>query len=164
MGHQSVCRPQGRRDGPPLTGLGQDARARPLAPREGGGAFEARPGPSGLGLDLGVAEEQRSADDRKAEIDRVAVIIAAEAELEADRPAAGLALHGLVAAEHGAAESLRSGPERRRHATLGGERGDDPPLRGIGEETQRPVESRFAGAIGARDDVERPELNPHVAQ
>src|SRR5262249_41987656 len=109
-----------------------DADARPVARREHVGAAEPLAGPLAFRLDFRITDKIRRRWGRQPEIDGVAVVGAGEPELEADRLLAPRSLHRVLAALHRAAERLRSGPQRRMQAALGGERLHDPALGDVG--------------------------------
>jgi hypothetical protein len=163
MGEHAVERLQVRMGLPALPGaVAQgDRRAVPLG--EGVGALQDEPRPQRLRLDHRIAAEH-PARDRQAEIDRIAVGVRGEAQLQADRRPAYRALHRLLAALHAARELLGSGPQNGGDTAFEGQRLDDPPLRNVGQQPQGAIETRLAAAVGAGDDGERFDFEPDVAQ
>src|SRR5262249_17456236 len=120
--------------------------------------------PQTLGLDFGIGGEHRARGNRQAEIDGVAVVFAGKAQPQADGPLANRALDRVLAGPDRAPEAFRARPERRADPALGGERLDPPALSDVGQKPERPVEARFAAAIGAGHDVQRPQPDPDVPE
>ena len=145
----------------PLAIAQGDRGTEPLG--EGVGALQDQPGPESFRLDHGIAAEQ-AARDRQAEVDRIAVCLGREAQLQADRRLAHSALHGLLSALHAVRELLGPRPQHGRNAAFERERRDDAALRDIGQQPQRAIEARLAAAVGAGHDGQRLDLQPHVAQ
>ena len=115
-------------------------------------------------LDLRIARECDEEGIRQAEIDGVAVVLAGEAELQADRRLAHGALNRLLASLHRARERFRPGPQCRMQAALGGERLDDAALRDVRQQPQRAIKARLAAAVRAGHHIERAKPEPDVAQ
>ena len=97
MRHHAVERCQMPECLPPLASVAANAYARSVAGREHIGAAERLAGPLRLGLDFGITREHRGRL-RQPEIDRIAVIVGREAQLEAYRIPPGGALHRMFAA------------------------------------------------------------------
>ena len=164
MGHHAVGRRQVGERLPPFALLVANAHARSIARREHVAAAQRLAGPLAFDLDLRVARERRGRGLRQAEIDGVAVIVARKAELEADRGFPNGALHRMLAAFDRAREAFGPGPERGMKAAFAGKRLNDPALRDVRQQPQRPIEARLAAAVGAGDHVEAAERDPDVAQ
>jgi hypothetical protein len=122
--------------------------------------------PDTFAFDLGIEIEECGGRRwrRIAEVDGITVGIGSEAELEAGGFLLRGGLDGMVAAFDGAADDLRTGPERGGKAAFARERGDDGVEGGVGEETQSAIEAGFAGAVGASDEGEAIEGQHEVAE
>ena len=73
------------------------------------------------------------------------------------------ALDGNRSFLHSPRDRFRSGPQGRRQAAFARERAHDATLRGLGEQPQRTVETRFPAAVGARDQIQLAERHDERA-
>jgi len=120
--------------------------------------------PDAFALDLGVLAEGRAGRRRQAEVHGVAELVAGESQPQADRLAAQRSLHRMLAALHRAREALGAGPQRGLQPALARERRNDPALRDVGEQAQRPVHVRLAAAVRAGDHVQRRKRHDEIAE
>ncbi len=155
LAQHAVVRPDGivLRPGAVVAPDADDAVA-PVA--EQGRRPERWPVPDALPLDLRIPGERSLATaGRKAEVDGIAEIIPGEPQPQADRLGPDGALHRVTAFPYRSPGLLRAGPQRRRQATLAGQRSHGPVPCRASKQAQRPVQAGLAAAIGAGHHVQR---------
>jgi hypothetical protein len=120
MGHHAVERCELCIGLPPLASVISNAHAWAIANGESIRPAQSLAGPEAFGLDHRVIQEDRRLR-RQAEVDRVAVILARESELQADRIRATQSLHRLRAGLHGPGKLLGTSPQGRLQSAFAGQ-------------------------------------------
>ena len=108
---------------------------------------------------MGVELEQRSWWGRRrvAEIDAVAIGVAAKTDLEACDVPFGEGLDGVGSLADSVGDGLRACPEGGRQAAFMGKGSYDGVQRDVGEQAERAVDAGFATSIRAGDDAQLSE-------
>ncbi|KGW49505.1 hypothetical protein Y049_429 [Burkholderia pseudomallei MSHR684] len=165
LGHHAVEARDRLRHGLPLARFIARAQLRAATVDEQRRRARHRPAPDALALDDRIEPERGCAVERRQpEIDRIAEILAREAELQAHGRVAHRARHRHVPREHPAREPFGARPQRRRQPALARERRNHAALRGIREQAQRTIQARLAAAVRPGDHVERSERHDQLAQ
>lgn len=122
-------------------------RSAPLSFHHGGRRAQHAAGPDVLLLDMRISAERGPTATRLADVHRVSVVTAGEPQLERHCRLPWPAPHRNLDREHRPREMLRAGPQSGCQPAFGGQRTDQPPLRTVGQETQRPIQARLSAAV-----------------